>query len=92
MVAELKPEPETIKGITGEIIDKGKHLIHEGNIRRIVVERDEHTVVELPVTVGVVAAVFAPLLAAIGAIVAVLTNCTMKMKRTDTTDRTEQGT
>ena len=58
-----------------------KHLIHEGNVRRIIVKHEGHTVVELPVTVGVVGAVLSPMLAAVGAIGAILTQCTIEVER-----------
>lgn len=51
--------------------DKVKELIHEGNVRRIVIKNDEgHTVMEIPVTAGLVAAVVAPIVTAVGAIAA----------------------
>lgn len=58
-----------------------KHLIHEGNVRRIIVKHEGQTVVELPVTVGVVGAVLSPMLAAVGAIGAILTQCTIEVER-----------
>jgi putative cell wall-binding protein len=51
--------------------DKVKELIHEGNVRRIVIKNESnHTVMEIPVTAGVVAAVIAPIVTAVGAIAA----------------------
>jgi hypothetical protein len=52
-------------------VDKVKELVHEGNVRRIVIKNDAgHTVMEIPVTAGVVAAVVAPVVTAVGAIAA----------------------
>lgn len=52
-------------------VDKVKELIHEGNVRRIVIKNDAgHIVMEIPVTAGVVAAVVAPVVTAVGAIAA----------------------
>jgi hypothetical protein len=52
-------------------VDKVKELIHQGNVRRIVIKNDaDHTVMEIPVTAGVVAAVVAPVVTAVGAIAA----------------------
>jgi hypothetical protein len=52
-------------------VDKVKELIHEGNVRRLVIKNEQgHTVMEIPVTAGVVAAVVAPVITAIGAIAA----------------------
>ena len=64
-----------------QLMEQVKRLIHEGNVRRIVVKHDGQTVVELPVTVGVVGAVLAPMLAAVGAIGAILTQCTIEVER-----------
>ena len=58
-----------------------KELIHEGNVRRIVIKQDEQVVVEFPLTVGVLGAVLAPPLAAIGAAAALLTDCTIEVER-----------
>ena len=77
--------PKTIREqmrVTGEtLLTTVKKLIHEGNVRRIIVKQDEHTVVELPLTVGVVSAVLAPMLTAIGAISALLTDCAIEVER-----------
>ena len=59
-----------------------KRLIHEGNVRRIVVQHQNRTVAEFPVTAGVLGAVLAPVVAAIGAIVALLKDCTIRVERT----------
>jgi hypothetical protein len=64
---------EEIHVLGRDLVDKIRELIHEGNVQRIVV-KDEHgnTFVEIPVTVAAVGAVLAPLLAAIGAISAMV--------------------
>jgi hypothetical protein len=72
---------ETFKAQGGQIVDKVKELIHEGNVRRIMIKQDEHIVVEFPLTVGVIGAVIAPTLAAIGAAAALLTSCTIEVVR-----------
>ena len=74
---------ESIKGDGHTIINRLKALIHEGNVRRIVVKHDGRTVAEFPLTAGVVGAVIAPMLAAIGAIVAVLKDCTIDVEQVD---------
>jgi RNA polymerase subunit RPABC4/transcription elongation factor Spt4 len=65
-----------------ELIARVKELIREGNISRIVVrsERGE-TLLEIPVTIGVIGALFAPYLAALGAIAALATRCTIAVER-----------
>ena len=72
---------ESIK-IEGEaIVDKLKELIHEGNIRRVRIVHQGRTIAEFPMTAGVVGAVLAPAVAAIGAIVALLKDCTIQVER-----------
>ena len=63
--------------VTGDaVVAKIKELINEGNIRRIIIrDKDDKTLVEFPVTIGVVGAVIAPVLAGVGAIAALVTEC-----------------
>ena len=72
---------ESIKAEGGQLIEQVKQLIHEGNVRRVVIKQGEETVAEFPLTVGVVGAVLAPVLAAIGALVALLSDCTIEVER-----------
>lgn len=59
-----------------EVMAKIKQLINEGNIRRIIIkDMDDKVLLEIPVTVGVVVAVLAPVLAAVGALAAIVTKC-----------------
>ena len=69
--------------VSGEdLLKKVKELIAEGNVRRITVKaKDGATIVEMPLTVGVVGAVLAAPLAAIGAIAALVTECTIAVER-----------
>jgi hypothetical protein len=61
-----------------ELISRVKKLIKEGNARRIIIKDEQgKTLVELPLTIGAVGALLAPSLAAIGAIAALVTNCTI---------------
>jgi hypothetical protein len=65
-----------------ELIAKVKELVREGNVRRLVIaNEDGKTLVEIPVTVGVVGALLLPVAAAVGAIAAVVTNCTVRVER-----------
>jgi hypothetical protein len=68
----------------GAVMGKVKALIHEGNVRRVIVRHEGRTVAEFPLTAGVVGALLAPVLAAIGALVALLQNCTIEVEREDT--------
>lgn len=72
---------ETTKVQGGELLDRVKQLVHEGNVRRIVISQRERTVAEFPLTAGVVGAVFAPVLAAVGALAALLTDCSIAVER-----------
>jgi hypothetical protein len=72
---------ETFK-VTGEdLLKRVKEIVHEGNVRRIVIKQGSRVVVEFPVTVGVVGAIAAPSLAALGALAALLTECTIEVER-----------
>jgi Domain of unknown function (DUF4342) len=72
---------ETIRGQGGQLVDELKRLIHEGNVRRVVVRQKDRVVAEFPLTVGVVGALAAPAVAAIGALVALLAECTLDVER-----------
>jgi hypothetical protein len=72
---------ESFKVAADQLVDAVKKLLHEGNVRRIVIKQTGRTVAEFPLTVGVIGAVFAPILAAVGALAAVLTDCTVEVER-----------
>ena len=73
---------EKIEGTTDQILAQIRKLIDEGNIRRIVVKHQGKSVAEFPLTVGVVGTVIAPVAAAIGALTAVLAECTIEVEKT----------
>lgn len=73
---------QKLEGTTDQILAEIARLIDEGNVRRVVVKQRGRTVAEFPVTVGVIGAVIAPLAAAIGALAAVLADCTIEVERT----------
>ena len=77
---------ESIKAESENVVEKLKQLIHEGNVRRVVIQHQGGTVAEFPLTAGVVGAVLAPVLAAIGAIVALLKDCTIQVEREESQD------
>jgi hypothetical protein len=63
-----------------ELLKKVKELIHEGNIRRLIIKNDKGvTFIEIPLTVGVVGAVLLPIFAAVGAIAALAANFTIEV-------------
>ena len=76
-------EKFTVSG--SQIVEKVKQLIHEGNIRRVRLVHDGKTIIEIPLTIGAPAAVAgimaAPVLAAIGAFAALVTECTIEVEK-----------
>jgi Domain of unknown function (DUF4342) len=72
---------ETIRGQGVQVVDEVKRLVHQGNVRRVVVRQKGKVVAEFPLTVGVVGALAAPAVAAIGALVALLADCTLDVER-----------
>ena len=74
---------ETVKAEGGHVLDQIKRMIEEGNVRRIRIRQEGQIVAEFPLAVGVVGAVLAPILAAIGALVALLTKCAVDVERVD---------
>lgn len=79
-----KTHYEEFRVTGGEILNKVKELIHEGNVRRIIL-KDERgkTFMEIPLTVGVVGAIIAPILAAVGAVAALASNLTIVVEKTE---------
>jgi Domain of unknown function (DUF4342) len=74
---------EEIKVLSHELADKVKALIHEGNVRRIIIKNEQgHTFLEIPVTVAAVGVVFAPVLAAVGALAAMAAKFTVVVEKT----------
>jgi hypothetical protein len=69
--------------VTGEeLLEKIKELIHEGNVRKIIIKNDKgETYLEIPVTVGLIGAILAPVFAAIGALAALAANFTIEVER-----------
>ena len=74
------PRWESFRADGDQIVAKLRRLIHEGNVRRVVVEHDGCTVAEFPLAVGVVGLLLAPVLAAIGVLVAMTKNCTIRVE------------
>ncbi len=64
-----------------QLIEKVNELIAAGNVRRVIVKHDGKAVVEFPLTVGVIGSLLAPQLAALGAIAALLTECSIEIVR-----------
>ena len=80
-----KTEKFTISG--SQLVEKVKQLIHEGNIRKVRVIHEGKTILEIPLSIGAPAAaigiVAAPVLAALGAFAALVTECTIEVEKTE---------
>lgn len=75
---------EEFKVSGSDIIDTVKRVIAEGNARRIIIKNESgETLVEFPLTIGAIGALIAPVLAAVGAIAALVTRCTIVVERRD---------
>ena len=65
-----------------KVIGKIKELLHEGNVRHVVIKNDEgRTLIEFPVSIGLAGALLLPVWAAVGAIAAMVTDCTIEVER-----------
>lgn len=73
---------EQFKVRGGQLLDKVNELVEAGNVRSIIVKHEGKVIVEFPLTVGVIGTLLAPQLAALGAIAALLTECTVEVVRT----------
>jgi uncharacterized protein DUF4342 len=79
---KFKTEEFRVEG--EKLITKIKEMLHEGNIRRIIIkDKEGKTVMEIPMTLGVVGVLIAPQLAAIGAIAALITEATLVVEKTE---------
>ncbi len=80
-------EKFTISG--SQLVDRVKQLIHEGNVRRIRIIHDDKTVLEIPLSIGAPAVAIgimvAPVLAALGAFAALVTECTVEVEKIEKT-------
>ena len=77
---ETSTEEYEVRG--DDLLSRVKELIHEGNVRRITIKNDDgKTLIEIPLTVGLVGALLLPVWAAIGAVAALVTNCSITVER-----------
>jgi hypothetical protein len=78
-VSQATTEKHTMPG--SQLLTYVQRLLHQGNIRRIVISQEGRTIAEFPLTIGVVGALVAPMLAAVGALAALLAECTIEIER-----------
>ena len=80
MASPIQPEEHRVPG--DQLLARAKELIHQGNVRRLIVKNEQgHTVIEIPLTMGVVGALLAPAWAAIGGIAALAGHYTLVVER-----------
>ncbi len=83
-MSEEQVKTEEVQFSGDKLIAKIKELLHEGNIRRLVIKNEEgKTLIDLPLTVGVVGSLLAPQLAAVGAIAALVSHGTIVVEKVE---------
>ena len=83
-MSEQKVRTEEFQVSGDRLVAKIKELVHDGNIRRFTIKNEDgRTLVDIPLTVGVVGVIVAPQLAAIGAIAALVTHCTIVVEKVE---------
>ena len=79
---ETRTEEIHIRG--EELLARVRELVHEGNVRRLIIKNDQGlTLIEVPLSVGVIGAALLPVWAAIGAVAALAADCTIVVERRD---------
>jgi hypothetical protein len=82
--ANSNPNTQEFKLSGDDIMAKVKELVHEGNVRRITIKNEQgQSILEFPLTAGVIGVALLPVWAAIGAVVALVANCTIVVERRD---------
>ena len=87
-MSDEKVRFEEFKVDGDKLISEIKKILHQGNVRRIIVKNDRgETLIEVPLTIGVVGAILLPVWAALGAIAALAANFTIVVERVDETPK-----
>ena len=93
MTEETKTRVEEFQIAGDKLVGKLKEMLHEGNVRRVAIQNEEGKIlIDIPLYVGVVGALLAPQLAAIGAIAALVTNCTLIVEKVEIAEDEEEET
>ena len=80
---EQKSYQEELQVMGEQLLSKVRELIHEGNVRRIIIKQDGNTIMEIPLAFGVVGVIAAPVLVAVGAISALIAQCSIEVVRSE---------
>src|SRR5689334_3098164 len=87
---DFRTQYEEFKVQAKDLVEKVKALVHEGNVRRIILKDDKgNTFIEIPLTIGVVTALAVPVLAGLGAIAALVANFTIGVERAEAVPKPE---
>ncbi|OGK49162.1 hypothetical protein A3A55_00465 [Candidatus Roizmanbacteria bacterium RIFCSPLOWO2_01_FULL_40_14] len=79
---KTKTTTEQIKGTGDQVIKKVKELVKEGNVRKIMIkDKNGKSIAEFPLTIGVIGTALVPILAAVGAIIALVAECTITIEK-----------
>ena len=74
---------EELQVVGEQLVSKVKEIVREGNVRRIIIKQEDHTILEIPLVVGVAGVLIAPVWAAIGVLGALLAKCSIEVIRAD---------
>ena len=84
MPTETTSRTEEFRTTGDELLAKTKELVHQGNIRRLIIKNEDgRTLIEIPLTIGLIGAALLPVFAAVGAIAALATDCSIVVERVD---------
>jgi hypothetical protein len=75
---------EELQVMGEQLLAKIKDLVHEGNVRRIIIKQDGNTILEIPLTIGVAGTLLAPVWVAVGVLGALIAKCSIEVVRTET--------
>ena len=79
--AKTTSSTEEMQISTEHLVEKVKELVREGNVRRIVVKKDDKILLNIPLTLAAVGIVAAPMLAALSTLAALFTSCTLEIEK-----------
>ncbi|GAC1358250.1 MAG: hypothetical protein NVS2B12_43000 [Ktedonobacteraceae bacterium] len=75
---------EELQVVGEQLLARVKEVVHEGNVRRIIIKQEGRTILEIPLTVGVAGVVLAPIWAAVGVLGALIAQCSIEVIRSET--------
>lgn len=80
---EQRSYQEELQVMGEQLLTRVKELVNEGNVRRIIIKQEGRTILEIPLTVGVVGVLVAPVVAALGVIGALIAQCSIEVIRSE---------